>query len=169
MEISQRDALIGRRQPVRNFRGTILAYTIPLDIGDGRAFQCRIRSAIQRCHEIDELWRMALNMIGYSPILSPEGFEASMAHTIRAKSKLIARVRRLKGQIEAVERSLEDEVGCAEILQLVASIRGAMNGLTAELFEEHIRKHVVDPLHEKDPRKAQGAKELIDVLRTYMK
>lgn len=92
-----------------------------------------------------------------------------MAHTIREKSKLIARVRRLRGQIEAVERGLETEVGCTEILQLVASIRGAVNGLTAELIEDHIRNHVVDPAHEPDARKAAGATELIEVLRTYMK
>jgi DNA-binding FrmR family transcriptional regulator len=92
-----------------------------------------------------------------------------MAHTIREKSKLISRVRRLRGQIEAVERGLENEVGCAEILQLVASIRGAVNGLTAELIEDHIRNHVVDPAHERDARKAEGAKELIEVLRTYLK
>jgi DNA-binding FrmR family transcriptional regulator len=92
-----------------------------------------------------------------------------MAHTIREKSKLISRVRRLRGQIEAVERGLETEVGCTEILQLVASIRGAVNGLTAELIEDHIRNHVVDPAHEPDERKAAGAMELIEVLRTYMK
>lgn len=92
-----------------------------------------------------------------------------MAHIIKEKSKLIARVRRLRGQIEAVERSLESEAGCAEVLQLVASIRGAVNGLTLELIEDHIRNHVVDPAREGDSRRADGAKELIEVLRAYMK
>lgn len=92
-----------------------------------------------------------------------------MAHTIRDKSKLLGRVRRIRGQVEAVERSLEGEVPCAEVLQLVASVRGAMNGLMSELIEEHIRCHVVDPAREPDAQKAQGAKELIEVLRTYMK
>ncbi|WP_122523219.1 metal/formaldehyde-sensitive transcriptional repressor [Pannonibacter phragmitetus] len=92
-----------------------------------------------------------------------------MAHTIREKSKLISRVRRLRGQIEAVERGLEEDVSCAQILQLVASIRGAINGLTAKLIEDHIREQVVDPASEPDTRKAEGAKELIDVLHTYMK
>ena len=92
-----------------------------------------------------------------------------MAHTIRDKAKLLGRVRRIRGQVEAVERNLENEVPCAEILQLVASVRGAMNGLMSELIEDHIRQHVVDPAREPDPEKAQGAKELIEVLRTYMK
>ncbi|WGR94422.1 metal/formaldehyde-sensitive transcriptional repressor [Bradyrhizobium sp. ISRA443] len=92
-----------------------------------------------------------------------------MTHTIKHKSKLIGRIRRIKGQIEAVERALESELGCADVLMLVASVRGAVNGLTAELLEEHIRHHVVDPAHEQDPAKAQGAADLIDVVRTYLK
>lgn len=92
-----------------------------------------------------------------------------MAHTIREKSKLIARVRRIRGQVEAVERALEAESGCADVLQLIASVRGAMNGLMAEVMEEHIRLHVVDPAHEADADRARGAEELIDVVRTYLK
>jgi DNA-binding FrmR family transcriptional regulator len=92
-----------------------------------------------------------------------------MSHTIISKPKLLARVRRIRGQVEAVERALEAEVGCADVLMLVASVRGAINGLTAELMEEHIRHHVVDPAHETDPDRARGATELIDVVRTYLR
>jgi DNA-binding FrmR family transcriptional regulator len=92
-----------------------------------------------------------------------------VAHTIKHKTKLLARVRRLKGQAEAVERALEDERGCADVLMLVASMRGAINGLTAELMEDHIRHHVVNPDSEQDEARAKGAAELIDVLRTYLK
>jgi DNA-binding FrmR family transcriptional regulator len=49
-----------------------------------------------------------------------------MTHTIREKSKLRARVRRVRGQIEAVERGLESEVGCADEVMLTASVRGAV-------------------------------------------
>ena len=90
-------------------------------------------------------------------------------HTTKNKDKLLARIRRLKGQIEAVERSLEAEAPCGEILNLVASIRGAVTGLTAELIEEHIREHVVDPDHDDNPARAQGAAVLIEVVRTYLK
>lgn len=92
-----------------------------------------------------------------------------MAHTIKDKSKLLARVRRLKGQTEAVERALEEEHDCADVLMLVASMRGAINGLTAELMEDHIRHHVVNPDTEQDKTRAKGAAELIEVLRTYLK
>ena len=90
-------------------------------------------------------------------------------HTIKNKSKLVGRVRRIKGQIEAIERALEAELGCADVLMLVASVRGAVNGLTAELLKDHIRHHVVDPAHEKDAERAKGAADLIDVVRTYLK
>ncbi|MEZ0168201.1 metal/formaldehyde-sensitive transcriptional repressor [Microvirga sp. TS319] len=92
-----------------------------------------------------------------------------MSHTIKEKTKLLARVRRIKGQVEAIERALDAELGCADVLMLVASVRGAVNGLTVELMEDHIRNHVVDPAHEPDPERAKGAAELIDVVRTYLK
>jgi DNA-binding FrmR family transcriptional regulator len=90
-----------------------------------------------------------------------------MAHTIREKSKLLARVRRIRGQVEAIERGLEAEIGCADILQLVSSVRGAVNGLTVELIEDHIRNHVVAAKSSED--RAAGAGELIEVVRAYLK
>ena len=93
----------------------------------------------------------------------------AMSHTIKQKSKLLGRVRRIKGQLDAVERALESELGCTDVLMLGASVRGAVSGLTAELLEDHIRHHVVDPAHERDPDKAKGAADLIDVVRTYLK
>src|SRR3954466_470772 len=96
-------------------------------------------------------------------------YATAMSHTIKHKSKLVGRIRRIKGQIEAVERALEAELGCTDVLMLVASVRGAVNGLTSELLEDHIRNHDVDPAHEKDPEKAKGAADLIEVVRTYLK
>ena len=92
-----------------------------------------------------------------------------MSHTTQGKTKLLNRVRRLRGQIEAVERALEDEKDCGQVLHLVAAVRGATNGLMVELVEDHIRFHVVDPHHEADPDKAKGAADLIDVVRAYLK
>jgi len=92
-----------------------------------------------------------------------------MAHTIREKTKLLARVRRIRGQIAAVERALATEIGCGDVLQLLASVRGAVNGLMAEVMEDHIRFHVVDPAHERNRERAKGAEELIEVVRTYLK
>ena len=90
-----------------------------------------------------------------------------MSHTIRDQKKLIARIRRLRGQIEGIERALENEAECAEILRQLASARGALSGLTAEVMEGHLLEHVVHA--ETDADRRQGAEELIDVIKTYMK
>lgn len=91
-----------------------------------------------------------------------------MSHTIRGKTQLLKRVRRIRGQVEAVERALDAELGCGEVLQLIASIRGAVNGLMAEVMEEHIRNHVLDPAVT-GSTPGQGADELVGIIRTYLK
>ena len=68
-----------------------------------------------------------------------------MSHTKTEKEKLLARVRRVRGQVEAVERALENEKGCAAVLHLIVAARGAMNSLMTEVIEDHIRLHIVDP------------------------
>ncbi|MCK4207678.1 metal/formaldehyde-sensitive transcriptional repressor [Brucella pituitosa] len=91
-----------------------------------------------------------------------------MSHTIREKQKLINRVRRIKGQVEAIERMLEEEKGCEEVMQLIAGVRGAINGLMGEVLEDHIRMHIAaEGLVQKD--RDEGASELIDVVRAYLK
>jgi DNA-binding FrmR family transcriptional regulator len=91
-----------------------------------------------------------------------------MSHTVKEKAKLLVRVRRIRGQIEAVERALEAEKGCSEILQQIAAARGAMNGLMTEVIEDHIRTHVADPAVG-DLKREQGAEELIEVIEAYLK
>ena len=92
-----------------------------------------------------------------------------MSHTIHQKTKLLNRVRRLRGQIEAVERLLESEAECMDVMQLVVSFRGAANGLMAELMEDHIRVHVSDPARDRDRNRAKGSEQLIDVVHAYLK
>ena len=66
-----------------------------------------------------------------------------MTHAITEKQKLLNRVRRLRGQIEALERALSADVGCAEVMQLLTASRGAINSLMAEVVEDQIgRAHV---------------------------
>jgi FrmR/RcnR family transcriptional regulator, repressor of frmRAB operon len=90
-------------------------------------------------------------------------------HTAREKEKLIARVRRIRGQIEAVERAIAEEKSCYEVLQTVTAARGALNGLVAEMVEDHVRFHVLDPEEKLPARRARAADELIDVVRAYVK
>lgn len=91
-----------------------------------------------------------------------------MTHTVREKQKLINRVRRILGQMEGVERMLDEEKGCAEVMQVIAGVRGAVNGLMGEVIEDHIRHHLVaESLTQRE--RDEGAAELIDVVRAYLK
>lgn len=92
---------------------------------------------------------------------------ALMGHTIREKTKLLGRVRRIKGQCEAIERALEGEAACGETLQLIAGARGAMNGLMAEVLEQHLQSHVLNGPTPRERDAAAG--ELIDVVRAYLR
>jgi DNA-binding FrmR family transcriptional regulator len=90
-----------------------------------------------------------------------------MGHTSESKTKLLARVRRIRGQVVAIEKALSSDQECADVLQLIAATRGAINGLMNEVVEGHIRFHVLSPKASSSER--QGAEELIDIVRSYMK
>ncbi|WP_163434579.1 metal/formaldehyde-sensitive transcriptional repressor, partial [Escherichia coli] len=68
-----------------------------------------------------------------------------MAHFSHDNSALLARVRRIGGQVNAVERAMQGDANCAEILQLVAAVRGAVNGLLDEIIADHLAAHVAAP------------------------
>jgi DNA-binding FrmR family transcriptional regulator len=92
-----------------------------------------------------------------------------MSHTVREKQKLLNRARRIRGQAEAIVRALEEEKGCEQVMHLIAGCRGAINGLLAEVVEEHIRTHLVGP--DKDPGalNIDAADQLIAVVHSYFK
>ena len=90
-----------------------------------------------------------------------------MSHTTRDKQKLLNRIRRIQGQLHAVEKALEEERECSLVLQTIAASRGAINGLMAEVIEDHIRLHVAEPA--KDAERQRGAEELIEAVQSYLK
>jgi DNA-binding FrmR family transcriptional regulator len=92
-----------------------------------------------------------------------------VTHTIREKEKLVLRIRRIRGQIEALERALNDDIECSDVLQLITAARGALNGLMAELVEDHVRFHVLDPKQKPTSEQALAADELVDIIRSYLK
>jgi DNA-binding FrmR family transcriptional regulator len=92
-----------------------------------------------------------------------------MSHTVREKQKLLARVHRIRGQVEAIERALENEAGCEKVMHLLAGIRGATSGLMAEVVEDHVRTHLVDSDKHPGALDGEAADQLLDVIRTYLK
>ncbi len=92
-----------------------------------------------------------------------------MSHTIADKKKLLARVARIRGQVDAIERALESEVECDRVLHLIAGMRGATTGLMAEVVEDHVRHHLVDASVHPDALRPAAIESLLDVVRSYLK
>jgi len=91
-----------------------------------------------------------------------------MAHVAQEKTKLLNRLRRIKGQVEAIERAVEGDGECARVLQQATACRGALDGFIAEVIEDHILEHMIDPdLPRSDPR-VQAAEELVTLIRSYI-
>ena len=91
-----------------------------------------------------------------------------MSHIAANKDSLIKRVKRIAGQIQAVEKALESDADCAKTLHLVAATRGAINGLMEEIIEDHARAHVADPTLSEEAR-SKGVEELLEAIRRYSK
>jgi DNA-binding FrmR family transcriptional regulator len=92
-----------------------------------------------------------------------------MSHTVREKQKLLARVRRIRGQVEGIERALNGEAGCDQIMHLIAGVRGAVAGLMAVVVEDHVHAHLVDTEKYPNALNGEAADELLEVVRAYLK
>jgi len=92
-----------------------------------------------------------------------------MVHAVTEKRKLLNRVDRLRGQIEAIERALGVDAGCILIMQLLTAARGAIAGLMAEVLKDHSRIHMIDAEHVPAASEARAANELVSVLRSYIR
>ena len=91
-----------------------------------------------------------------------------MGHLRSSKDNLLKRVKRIAGQIQAIERALDSDDECSKTLLLVASTRGAINGLMDEIIEDHAREHVANPTLSNEER-AKGVDELLEAIRRYSK
>lgn len=89
-----------------------------------------------------------------------------MSHEAREKLDLLNRTKKVRGQLESVERALNEDAPCVDVLQRLSAVRGAINSLMAELMEDHILHHMTG----KRPRSSEdGAADLIEIVRSYLK
>jgi DNA-binding FrmR family transcriptional regulator len=91
-----------------------------------------------------------------------------MTQLDKEKQKLVARIKRIRGQVDSIERSLTTGDDCADLLMLLANVRGGVNSLMAEVLEDHIRLHMVGPEKSALPS-AELAEDLIALVRAYLK
>ncbi len=92
-----------------------------------------------------------------------------MAHIVHDKDKLLLRVRKIRGQVNAVEQALIDGKDCGSVLMTLAACRGAINSLMSEVLEGHVRHHVLGADGKARPGQKEAADELVGVIRTYLK
>ena len=92
-----------------------------------------------------------------------------MGHVSKNKEKLLNRLKRLRGQIEAIQRSVDADDECARVLQQATACRGALDGFIAEMIQDHIREHVVDSKLGSHTPQAVAAEELIEIVHQYLK
>jgi DNA-binding FrmR family transcriptional regulator len=86
----------------------------------------------------------------------------------REKQKLIARIKRIRGQVDSIERSLTGADDCADILMLLANVRGGINSLMAEVLEDHIRLHLLSS-EKSIANPHELAEDMIELVRAYLK
>ena len=91
-----------------------------------------------------------------------------MPHTVKGKKQLLVRVRRIKGHAEALEKSLDQGSECSAVLQQIAAIRGAVNGLMLEVLECHLRDHLGTNVIPEAQRR-EDLEQVVSVLRSYLK
>ena len=91
-----------------------------------------------------------------------------MPHSPVEKKRVLARVRRIRGQCDALERALEAGADCAPVLQQIAAIRGAVNGLMSEVMEAHIREEFGQPATS-DAQRSVRVEEMAALVRSYLK
>ena len=91
-----------------------------------------------------------------------------MPNQVEDKKKILLRVRKIKGQTQAIEKALEDNVECGAILQQICSVRGAINGLMNEMLEVHLKDTLVSGETTEQQRKEELA-EIAKILKSYLK
>jgi DNA-binding FrmR family transcriptional regulator len=87
-----------------------------------------------------------------------------MANSAEAKKKAVARLRRIQGQAQALERAVNEGVESSKLLQQVSAMRGATDGLMAELLDDHMRQTLG-----KGTKQAAEVEQVIRLVRSYMK
>jgi DNA-binding FrmR family transcriptional regulator len=92
-----------------------------------------------------------------------------MGHVAKEKTKLLNRLKRMRGQIEAMERAVDGDNECAAVLQQATACRGALDGFIAEVIEDHIREHMVDSQAASNTPQVLAAEALIEIVHQYLK
>jgi len=91
-----------------------------------------------------------------------------MSAGAKETAKLVNRLKRIRGQIKALEDAVAAGKSPASLLQQATSCRGALNGFIVKVIEKHIREQLVDPAASKQDPRTQAAEDLVEVIQAYL-
>lgn len=100
-----------------------------------------------------------------SPHVHPQGH----THSYDAlKPDLLLRLKRIEGQVRGIQKMIEEERYCVDILVQISAIRNALQKVAFPLLESHTHGCVVDAITNKEGEQ-QKIDELMDVFRQFAK
>lgn len=128
------------------------------------------KECLRRGHEPDIPHRPVIGFAPTSgPIYTPPHYQDdAVPHSPADKKKALMRVKRIRGQLDALERALQEGAECAPVLQQLAAVRGAVNGLMSEILESHLREEFAHPASTPEQREA-GIDAAVALVRSYLK
>ena len=84
------------------------------------------------------------------------------------KKKLLVRLRRIGGQVEAVGRMIEEDEYCVDIMMQLSAATGALGKVGQIVLENHLKTCVQEAMTEgKKADRDEKLQELIDLFRKY--
>ena len=92
--------------------------------------------------------------------------ERKSHHSDKAKGNLITRLNRIEGQIRGVKGLIEKDTYCDDVLNQISSIQSALNGVSKQLLEHHMKSCVIDRIQEGDE---EVITELLTTINKLMK
>jgi DNA-binding FrmR family transcriptional regulator len=84
------------------------------------------------------------------------------------KEALVKRLHRIEGQVRGIERMVDDDRYCIDILTQVAAVNTALESLAFKVLDDHVNHCVSDALSSGDPKEAAAkSKELMEAVQRF--
>lgn len=79
-----------------------------------------------------------------------EGGERRSHHSEKVKNSLVSRLNRIEGQVRGIKGLIERDTYCDDVLNQIASVQSALNGVGKLLLEHHLKSCIVERIQEGD-------------------
>jgi DNA-binding FrmR family transcriptional regulator len=97
---------------------------------------------------------------------SPSGEGRTSHHSDQVKNSLISRLNRIEGQVRGIKGMIEKDIYCDDVLNQIASVQSALNGVGKLLLEHHLKSCVIERIQEGD---TEVLTELLITMNKLMK